>query len=69
MQSLFLLPVDLIKTRTVTELPRSPASGKFYMKHKIVLFQRMRYGFYDFQSKIMINARSANATINLLKKY
>jgi hypothetical protein len=35
------------------------------MKHKIVLFQKIEI---DFQSKIMNIARSANATINLLKK-
>jgi hypothetical protein len=52
----------------ITELPTSPASGNFHMKHKTVLFKRFRYESQDFQSKIMINARSATATINLLKK-
>jgi hypothetical protein len=31
----------LPKQEFVTELPESRASGKFYMKHKIALFQKI----------------------------
>jgi hypothetical protein len=33
--------VNAVIQEFVTELPTSPASGKFYMKHKIVLFQKI----------------------------
>jgi hypothetical protein len=44
-----------LKQEFVSELPTSPASGKIYMKHKIVFFKRLRHGSKDFQSKIMIS--------------
>jgi hypothetical protein len=40
----FSSDVILRKQEFVTELPTSPASGKFYIKHKIVLFQKIEVG-------------------------
>jgi hypothetical protein len=35
----------------VTELPTSPALGKYYMKHKIVLFQKTELWIRTFSQK------------------
>jgi hypothetical protein len=34
----------ILKQEFVTELPTSPVLRKYYMRHKNVLFQRLRYG-------------------------
>jgi hypothetical protein len=52
------------KQEFLKELPMSPASGKFYMKHKIMLFQKINVWLSGLYDQIMINARPANATMN-----
>jgi hypothetical protein len=40
-KQLLYVAAFVMKQEFVTELPTSSASGKFYMKHKIVLFQKI----------------------------
>jgi hypothetical protein len=61
----YTIPIFESNKNLFQSYQRPPHRGSFIWSIKLCYLKRLRYGS---QSKIMINARSTNATINVLSK-